>query len=191
MHYYMHDDARVILLFKEPCRLYSQLSSSARTIRVSDMNASAFNLPKTGNHILNKDNNKLHFRYFFPSAQSIPAPCGKVSLVDIESVIFWIHGYAGHVNRPETEKMAAILTRDKTAVFALDLQGHGYSEGTRALALSHTDLVDDVYDFISFVMALGATEPKRCTCDLSTDDLVVIRSLPFFVMGQVIMHRVF
>ena len=73
------------------------------------------NLPKSENYFINERNQYLHFRYFLPA----------VPVSEIGSIIFYIHGYGGHVNRPvEFTKLSEILCKSSNiALFGLDLVG--------------------------------------------------------------------
>jgi len=108
------------------------------------------NLPKTTNSFRTSRGVTLHFRYYLPTGSK-----------KLESVVFLIHGYGGHSNNPRVPKIAENFSSYGRAVFLLDLVGHGFSDGERALFTRHQDLVDDVYQFISVVSGLTATSTQN------------------------------
>ena len=66
----------------------------------------------------------------------------------------------------------------------IDFQGHGYSEGERALVSSHEELIEDLLNFIEY---FRYPEKKlnslvETTCDGITRQH--LQELPFFAMGQ-------
>jgi alpha-beta hydrolase superfamily lysophospholipase len=66
----------------------------------------------------------------------------------------------------------------------VDFQGHGYSEGERALVHSHEELLDDL---VSFVDYFRYPEKNLHSIVKTTSDEITrqhLRELPFFVMGQ-------
>jgi alpha-beta hydrolase superfamily lysophospholipase len=72
-------------------------------------------------------------------------------------------------------------------VMGLDMQGHGHSEGERALALSHEHLVEDICQFIHHIYEDDLTSAE-CRMQLGEGLdlalLVSLRDLPFFLMGS-------
>lgn len=69
----------------------------------------------------------------------------------------------------------------------LDMQGHGHSEGERALVLSHEHLIDDICQFIHHIYEDDLTSED---CRMQRGDalelilLQSLRELPFFLMGS-------
>ena len=133
-----------------------QASSSSTLVR-------SVNLPKTSNNFRTSAGVNLHFRYFLPRGRidsgkafvlypsHIHIHLHGLSLTHFStirvissmplSVVFWVHGYGGHCNHPRIIKIAENFTSLNRALFALDLKGHGYSEGERALFRKHDDIV--------------------------------------------------
>jgi acylglycerol lipase len=74
-------------------------------------------------------------------------------------------------------------------VFGLDMQGHGHSEGERALVLTHSHLVEDLCQFIHHIYEDDLTH-ENCRMQLgediniNIDMLHSLRDLPFFLMGS-------
>ena len=145
-------------------------------IQISHMaTAEAFNEPKTDNYYRNSRGNNLHFRY----------NCQNLSTC--EGVMFFLHGYAGHVNGPGIGNMLNYMKGHSIAVFCMDFEGHGYSEGERAFIQSRDDLIGDFLGFINVILK-EEIKPGMETAgfDKSFDinDLAHIRSLPFGIMGS-------
>jgi alpha-beta hydrolase superfamily lysophospholipase len=152
------------------------------------------NLPKTTNVFRTSRGVNLHFRYHLP-----------VSSKKIESIVFLIHGYGGHSNSQRTLKIAENFSSFGRALFLLDLVGHGYSEGERALFTRHQDLVEDIYEFISVVSGLTSTSQQKTgfecgfacifpgfitsseptiTWDIGSAKHDAIKRAPFYIMGN-------
>lgn len=68
-----------------------------------------------------------------------------------------VHGYAEHSGR--YEHVAEFMTGRGYAVHALDLRGHGQSDGDRALVRSFAPLLDDVDLFLSRVRERAEGRP--------------------------------
>jgi acylglycerol lipase len=64
----------------------------------------------------------------------------------------------------------------------MDMRGHGYSDGMRALMPSLDETLADMEDFISYIMT-GA-KYTSAHCDLDNKVVEVIRELPFFIMAS-------
>lgn len=67
---------------------------------------------------------------------------------------------------------------------SVDFQGHGYSEGERALILSHDDLVEDLISFINNFRNSEDYSHNFISCNLDDSTKQLLRQLPFFIMGQ-------
>ena len=134
--------------------------------------ASDINLPRSTNFMVNRRDQRLHFRYFLSDLEST------------HSVVFFLHGYSGHSSRPEVQKAAAILTNGNRTLFCLEFAGHGYSEGVRALITSHEDLVQDAEQFIRRIMGGEMYNNEDFHCELSIDQWKAIQKKHFYIMGQ-------
>jgi alpha-beta hydrolase superfamily lysophospholipase len=66
----------------------------------------------------------------------------------------------------------------------IDFQGHGYSEGERALVDSHEELVEDLISFIDYFRYPEKNE--NSIVETTSDEITRrdLQELPFFVMGQ-------
>ena len=104
-------------------------------------------------------------------------------------MVVWIHGYSGHVNRPETVRMARIMNEANIGVLCYDIEGHGYSDGERALLLKFEDLIQDAILFVHLLLVEDIEVGRnlhRLTFDdgVSLSQLDAMRQCPFLIMGQ-------
>lgn len=143
------------------------------------MDAHAFNDPKTSNSFVNKRGISLHFRY-----NLVCDPEGKPS--SAMKLLFFLHGYGGHINGPTYRKMTSFMNSKNVAVFSIEFEGHGHSQGERALIYSHEDLMEDFLHFVSLILVEDITNSDIINLDKSSDRLEILklRSIPFAVMGQ-------
>ena len=74
-----------------------------------------------------------------------------------KAVIALVHGYAEHSGR--YSYVGERLARAGYAVHALDLRGHGLSDGERAFVASFREYLDDVAEFVVRVRAHGDDAP--------------------------------
>ena len=138
------------------------------------LNASFFNLPKTSNAFINRFDLELHWRYSFPPPTITP-----------KLILFWIHGFGGHVNGPVVKMCMDILTKHGCIIILIDLQGHGYSEGVRGLVYKHEDMINDIEDFIGHVRSWEKFSCSYCLkSDLSQHQMIQLQMLPYFIQGQ-------
>lgn len=91
-----------------------------------------FNLPKTKNFFINKNNLKIHYRENLNQ--------------NSKKFIFYIHGYNSNCNRNITN-----ICPDMNFC-SYDIQGHGYSEGEFALIENVKSLIDDANQFIQLML---------------------------------------
>ena len=70
--------------------------------------ATYYNIPRSENSFLNRSNISLHFRAEFPVS-------------DPKAILFWIHGYTGHVNGPTVAEFISIMIKLGYALFLIDL----------------------------------------------------------------------
>lgn len=133
------------------------------------------NRPQTGNNFLNENGHRLHFRVAWNN------------FATAKYVVFNVHGYSGHTNGPTAVRMMNYMNDHNCVVVAVDMQGHGYSEGERCLMLNYEDMMNDVLQFISCFV--HEDRDKELTFDQDKDsfrheNLVAFRKLPFFLMGS-------
>lgn len=119
---------------------------------------------------------KLHVRHFMPKD---PAA--------IRGTVFYFHGIHGHCNtRPMVDYLVQ-LASNNMAVVAIDMPGHGYSEGEPMLYRDMEDVFEVLESFLSLVMGKGERgEQAAAEADLKIlpEALAAIRARPFFVMGE-------
>ncbi len=101
-------------------------------------------------------------------------------------LMFFLHGFGGHINGPTILNMSAVMKSEGIAVLCLDMPGHGYSDGERALIVSHTRLVEDFERFVEIFLSDDSSVLEHIlTINESIKaDMVFLRKLPFFVVGQ-------
>lgn len=74
---------------------------------------------------------------------------GQEYLLDQPSgIVCLVHGLGEHIGR--YTHVAHFFTTHNFAVFAIDLRGHGHSEGKRGHTPNHDRLVDDVEEFLMY-----------------------------------------
>lgn len=106
-------------------------------------------LPPTDLFWTNRRHHRLHVRSWMPAAAAI------------RGTVFWMHGYAGHVNSKHTVRYPQVLCDSGYAVLAFECEGHGYSPGERCFIRSFDDVLDDAVDFISLVLGTGGPPSSR------------------------------
>ena len=150
--------------------------------------SSTINMSRTKNFMMNhRGDLKLHFRVFLP-------PQALMDPHELDSIVFWVPGYTAHVNRNEMINHASIINGQNRAFFMLDMMGHGYSEGTRALVTDFRDMVNDFLDFIANMMSLSFSDSgeqeesihdERFHCeDIEPTVLRKLKGKDFYIMGQ-------
>jgi alpha-beta hydrolase superfamily lysophospholipase len=156
-------------------RTIASVARIGHTMDAPTETAEAFNKPKTANYFRNTRGNRLHFRH---NCNNLDACLGS---------IFFLHGYAGHVNGPGIGGMIKYMNDRNIAVFCMDFAGHGYSEGERALIEEREHLIEDFLGFINFILKAEVT-PQMDTAGFDEhfdiSQLSRIRALPFSVMGS-------
>lgn len=133
------------------------------------------NRSQTGNSFVNENGHKIHFRVEWANFKTA------------KYVLFLIHGYSGHINGPTAHKMMGYMNDKNCVVVALDMQGHGYSEGERCLMLKHDDMVNDVLQVVRCFE--NEDRDRELVFDenegsFTRGDLAVFRKLPFFLIGS-------
>lgn len=88
-------------------------------------------------YFLSQDGLKLYYRYWLPE--------------NAESIVCIVHGLGEHGGR--YAHVAEYLYNKKTAVFALDLRGHGMSQGKKGHAKSYELLLSDVEELLKTARA--------------------------------------
>uniref|UniRef100_A0A6C0KKB6 Serine aminopeptidase S33 domain-containing protein n=1 Tax=viral metagenome TaxID=1070528 RepID=A0A6C0KKB6_9ZZZZ len=125
------------------------------------------NLPNSLEYVTNSRGQKLHVRTYWPSDGNA------------ESIVFSLHGHAGHGNRPTNAYIARELNAHKIAYITLDFHGHGYSEGDRCRIVQYHDLIDDVMSLLAAIY-IPTPYPSDST-NLRAPSTA--QQLPFFICG--------
>jgi alpha-beta hydrolase superfamily lysophospholipase len=106
-------------------------------------------LPRTGRHWHNhadtnsKEGGVQRIEATFPTTGELTLfECVWLPDSPPRGTVVLVHGYAEHCGR--YDHVAAYLTGRGYAVYALDLRGHGRSEGPRTLVRSFNEYLDDV-----------------------------------------------
>ena len=82
-----------------------------------------------------------------------------------QALVFWFHGYGAHCHRPSDNRLGEQLLQRDIALFALDQEGYGCSQGERGLFSNWELLVNDAEIFVDQVRE---RYPE----------------IPFFIMGE-------
>ena len=98
------------------------------------------------NSFVGSNGYRLHHREWHPAG-----PPGNV-----KAVVFWFHGIGAHVNRSTERLLSALFTAKGWALFALDFEGHGYSEGRARTYVKGNRWQTYVADADTFVRKLYA-----------------------------------
>lgn len=136
-------------------------------------------LPKTDGFFQAPSGHRLHVRAVLPP--------GDAEALSVKAIVLYCHGMNSHVNaRNFAGELYPSIAAAGFAIFALDIMGHGYSEGQRVL-------VEDWHlvftDWEAFAEALlGVAEPRPSPAEFCAgvpdEVLARIRSLPVFVNGM-------
>jgi len=110
------------------------------------------NDPHMGSTVASRSGLTLYTRQWLPSQNP-------------QALVFWFHGYGAHCHRPSDDRLGQQLLERDIALFALDQQGCGCSQGERGLLSDWECLVNDAEIFVEQVR-------ERYP------------NLPFFIMGE-------
>ena len=98
--------------------------------------------PKTDN-TSTRDGLMLHYRQWLPATEW---PSKR------RPVVVYIHGMAGHPNSANITEVGERLSSAGIAVFAMDNQSHGHSEGHgKQVVLSFLDIIGDLMELLEIV----------------------------------------
>lgn len=139
------------------------------------MSSTPINRAQTGNSFVNENGHKIHFRIEWKNFKTA------------KYVIFLIHGYSGHINGPTAHKVMQYMNSRDCIVVAVDMQGHGYSEGDRCLMLKHDDMVSDVLQVVRCFENEDRDKElvfEEHESSFKRSDLATFKKLPFFLMGS-------
>ena len=101
-----------------------------------------------------------------------------------KALLVYCHGYGCHMNAPRVwDKLCHYSEQLEVDIITFDMQGHGYSEGARALVPSFDDLAADVADFVNLLHA-AATPTCESYNLCSSTSLKQMQHLPFTLCGE-------
>eukprot|EP00931_Biecheleriopsis_adriatica_P119321 TRINITY_DN94558_c0_g1_i1.p1 TRINITY_DN94558_c0_g1~~TRINITY_DN94558_c0_g1_i1.p1 ORF type:complete len:371 (-),score=88.59 TRINITY_DN94558_c0_g1_i1:14-1126(-) len=136
-------------------------------------------LPATPGFFEAPSGHRLHVRATLPQ--------GDPAARSAKAVILYCHGLNSHVNaRSWAGGFYPRVAQEGFAVFALDIMGHGYSEGERSLVENWEVVFEDLERFLEVLM--GVTDESVASDDFNAgicpEALQNIRRLPLFVSGM-------
>ncbi len=132
-------------------------------------------LPQTNGCFQAPSGHRLHIRAVLP-------PAGR----SITAVLLYCHGLNSHVNgRSWAAGYYPRVASEGFALFAVDIMGHGYSEGVRGLVEDWDDVFDDLECFLEALMGVADPQPSAAEFDagISAKVLAQVRRLPIFAIG--------
>ena len=95
--------------------------------------------------------------------------------------------FSSHCNKPDFQVFTDLMNGRGVVVIGLDMQGHGHSEGERALVMHHDHLVEDICQLVHHIYEDELTS-EDCRMNLGDelrlDFINSLRKLPFFLMGS-------
>eukprot|EP00435_Cladocopium_sp_Y103_P052734 s1611_g16.t1 len=137
-----------------------------------------FQRPKTPAFFQAPSGHRLHLRILLPS--------NDLEAQQVKAVIVHCHGLNSHVNGGHwAGEFLPRLAREGFAVFGVDIMGHGYSEGTRALIQDWHDVFADLEALTEAIFDVG-DEPVRAevfNANMAPEILRRLRQRPLFIHG--------
>ena len=140
------------------------------------------NAPRPASYFTNSRGANIYYRLMLPPNE---APVG---------LVFLIHGYSAHFNRPTYIPFLTELMDKGVAVATVDLEGHGYSDGIRCYLPSIDAVLDDLEQLVDMVKNGDAMVSSSDPYDVSENEHIaspeaqskahLVAQLPFFVGGQ-------
>jgi len=129
------------------------------------------NLKKSDEFVMNSRGQKIAVRTWPAVTPAATATTGGASQSQCHrGVVVFVHGYCAHSNRPMQPECARQFTAAGYGYMTVDLHGHGYSDGLRAMVEDPWDLADDL---LACVLALSGASggSGEWGCDgLASDD---------------------
>jgi len=106
--------------------------------------------------------------------------------METKALLFFTHGMNAHVNASYWGVYFERVAREGFALVAVDIMGHGYSEGKRALVEDWTVVFKDLEKMVEAFMGVGkqAPSPESFNVDLPQDVYSRLQQLPLFVHGN-------
>jgi len=138
----------------------------------------SFQLPKTPGFFQAPSGHRLHVRTILPS--------NDPTATEVKAVIIHCHGMNSHVNgRNWGGEFLPRVAKEGFAVFAVDIMGHGYSEGTRALIEDWHDVFDDLEALAEAIFNDGDEQvgEEDFNAAIPPEVLERLRRRPLFIDG--------
>jgi len=134
--------------------------------------------PRTDGYFQAPSEHRLHVRAVMPP--------GDADARTAKAVLLYCHGLNSHVNgKVWNELYDRIAGEGGIALFAVDIMGHGYSEGTRNFVPDWGAVFEDLEAFVEALM--GTADPPPTSAEfnpgVSGHTLSRLRQLPIFVTG--------
>ncbi|OQS00030.1 hypothetical protein THRCLA_06292 [Thraustotheca clavata] len=146
-------------------------------------------LPRTQlaleNNVKSHPHEHACFPQFFPSADGNLWLFTKWWLPQAKpwkGVIFLIHGFKEHISR--YDHVGYFLAQHGFAVFGMDHQGHGLSEGDPLYVEKFADYLDDYHQYMQHVLALDSTSEFSKKTNMNIPSGTQLKNLPRFVLGH-------
>ncbi|GBG25823.1 Monoglyceride lipase [Hondaea fermentalgiana] len=118
------------------------------------------------NYFINKDKLAIFYRSWLPTPVAQPA---------IKGIVVLSHGLGEHSGR--YEKLGLMFAAKGYAVYALDHQGHGCSEGTRTHVKHFIDFIHDVHQLAELAKSKHPTVKKIFLIGHSMGSLISIHAV--------------
>ncbi len=140
----------------------------------SNESIDSVNIPRSNEFTIIPNKGKLHLRTSWPNRD-----------VPVNGIVFFIHGYNSHFNRPAHQYAANTFTESGFAYCGVDLYGHGYSDGARGMVESSSEMVQTIVHAIRVVMDVISDKGDGAFfVDRRSSHHVHYSKLPLFLMGQ-------
>lgn len=138
----------------------------------------SFLLPKTDAFFEAPSGNRLHLRTVLPANDS--------RAHQVKAVVLHCHGMNSHVNGGNwAGEFFPRVANEGFALFTVDIMGHGYSEGTRALIDDWHDVFADLEALTEAIFNMGDEPPgeEEFNAGVPPEVLQRLRQLPLFLHG--------
>lgn len=115
----------------------------------------------------------LHVRHWLPPSPEV-----------VRGLVFFLHGYGGHVNRKGSTAFYGGLAMAGYAILAFEIEGHGYSPGERAFVQDFEDVLDDWVDFVRLVRTVVAPASQDHDLGFAPAMLAAMQRCKYALMGE-------
>jgi len=136
-------------------------------------------MPQTDGFFEAPSGHRLHVRAVVPPSDP--------SALKAKAVLLHFHGMNSHNNgRNWAVEFFPRLAQQGYVLFAVDMMGHGYSEGERALVEDWEDVFEDMASFAEELYGVSASpaRPEDFHSGVCPEVLNRVRQLPLFLHGQ-------